>query len=168
MPRPALKTASPYQSARANRFPYWFARISRALSRHVAAYAGRELGLNLAEFRILLILCEVRSASVKDIAADAALDKAQVTRTVAALVDRGLAVQAIETRDRRLRIVKASAAGRKLLQPMDEFMKKRQLRLESKLASDEVKTLWSVLPRLLAEAEQMCIEEMLIARRTRR
>src|SRR5215831_12786504 len=119
------------------RFGYRFAIISRALAQHTLLYVGREFGLNLAEFRILTELAERESASIKDIAAPTALDKAHVTRALASLVGRGLATQVVDSADRRLRLVKLTAAGRTIIAAAQPFWVERQMRLEKCLTTSE-------------------------------
>ncbi len=59
-------------------------------------HVGREYGLNLAEYRIMTVLANRKSPSIKDIAAHTDLDKAHVTRALAGLVERGIADQRVD------------------------------------------------------------------------
>jgi DNA-binding MarR family transcriptional regulator len=146
-------------ATRAGWFALWFAEISRALSQQMLHYARRELGLNLAEYRTLSVLAEWRSASVKDIAAGTQLDKAQITRAVANLTRRRIVVHAVDGRDRRLRVVKLTAAGRALAAKSLPFAVARQKRMERALTPTENRTLWKVLAVLSDEAHAMLAEE---------
>jgi DNA-binding MarR family transcriptional regulator len=146
-------------AARAGWFALWFAEISRALAQQMVLYARRELGLNLAEYRALGMLAECRSASVKDIAAGTQLDKAQITRAVANLTRRRLVLSAVDGRDRRLREVKLTPAGRALAARSLPFAIARQKRLEQVLAPAERRMLWKVLAVLSGEANAMLVEE---------
>ena len=53
MAKAATAQAAVPQHRRDRRFPYWFARISRALSQHLLLHVQASFGLNLAEYRIL-------------------------------------------------------------------------------------------------------------------
>ena len=66
--------------------------IAHTLAQHMLLEIDREFGLNLAEYRVLSVLAERRSPSIKDIAAYTQLDKAHVTRALSDLVRRGLVV----------------------------------------------------------------------------
>lgn len=155
----ASKRVRPSAAVRAGRFSVWFGRISRALSQQMLAYSRRELGLNLAEYRALSMLAECRSASIKDIAAGTELDKAQITRAVADLRQRGLVIHTVDGRDRRLRVVRLTPAGRTLVAKSVPFAIERQARMENVLSQAELQTLWKALGTLLEEVQTMAIEE---------
>jgi DNA-binding MarR family transcriptional regulator len=137
----------------------WFAQISRALAQHMLLYAKRELGLNLAQYRTLSMLAECRSASIRDIALGAELDKAQVTRAIADLTRRGLVIHTIDGRDRRLRVVKLTVSGRALVAKSLPFAIGRQRRMEQSLSAAELRTFWKALAVLRDEAQAMLTEE---------
>jgi DNA-binding MarR family transcriptional regulator len=141
------------------RFGYRFTILSRALAQHMLLYVGREFGLNLAEFRILSVLADRDSTSIKDIAAPTSLDKAHVTRALANLMERGLATQVIDPGDRRLRVVKLTVAGRETITGTLPFSLERQKRLEGCLTAAELRLLWKALSVLSDEAERMLAEE---------
>jgi DNA-binding MarR family transcriptional regulator len=97
--------------------------------------------------------------TMQDRAVEALVDKAQVTRAVARLTARGLVVQVVDGRDRRLRIVTLTRAGRALLVATAPFVANRQRRLESRLTAAERRTAWKLLRVLAGEAELMLSEE---------
>jgi DNA-binding MarR family transcriptional regulator len=163
-----LPTVAGTPKARDQRFPYWFARISRALSQHLLLHVEANFGLNLAEFRILNTLADLDSTSIRDIAADASLDKAQVTRAVADLTSRGLVVQVVDGRDRRLRVVTLTPAGRALIESTLPFVTARQRRLEQRLTVAERRVLWKALTILCEEAEGILKTEVRVRQRRRR
>lgn len=153
---------------RSGRFSVWFSLISRMLSQQMLVYVRREFGLNLAEYRILTVLGENRSASIKDIAAGTQFDKAQVVRAVASLTRRGLATHAVDGRDRRLRAVKLTPAGRSMLARTLPFTTGRQKRLERALTAAELRTLWKALAVLLEQAQVMLDEELKVPGKRKR
>ena len=159
MAAPASLRVLPTAVTRSGRFSVWLARISRALSQQTVLYARRELGLNLAEYRTLSMLSECRSASIRDIAAEVDLDKAQITRAVAHLTRYKLAIHTVDGRDRRLRVVKLTPAGRALITKSVRFAIERQTRMERALAAAELRALWKALAVLLGEAQAMLAEE---------
>lgn len=151
----AATLAPPPQHRRDRRFPYWFARISRALSQHLLLHVEASFGLNLAEYRILDALADLDQTSIRDIAAEASLDKGQTTRAVADLTARGLVMQMVDGRDRRLRVVKLTRAGRASIAATVPFVTARQRRLEHRLTASERRALWKALTALADEAELM-------------
>ena len=65
------------------RFSYRFNTIgSMRSAQHMLLHVDRKFGLNLAEYRILSILADRKTPSIKDIAAHTQLDKAHVTRAL--------------------------------------------------------------------------------------
>lgn len=161
MARPAAAAdRAPAPRRRDRRFPYWFARISRALSQQLLQHVQANFALNLAEYRVLSTLADLRTSSIRDIAADALLDKAQVTRAIAALTARGLVIQVVDGRDRRLREVKLTPAGRKLIDRTLPFVTARQQRLAQQLSPGERRALWTALKALSEEAERMLGAEL--------
>jgi len=152
---------------RAGRFAMWFSLISRALSQQMLLYARRELGLNLAEYRIVSALAECRVASIRELAVAAQLDKAQITRAVAGLTKRGLVLHAIDGGDRRLRVVKLTPGGQALAARSVPFAIERQRRMERALRPAELRAVWKALPILLEETQAMLAEEVRPPRRNR-
>jgi DNA-binding MarR family transcriptional regulator len=150
--------APPTAVARDGRFSVWFGRTSRTLAQQMVLYARRELGLNLAEYRTLDVLAECGSASIKDIATGADLDKSQITRAVADLTKRGLVIHAVDGRDRRLRAVKLTRAGSALVAKSIPFSVERQRRLEQALSPAELRILWKALAIVFDEARAMLSE----------
>jgi DNA-binding MarR family transcriptional regulator len=153
---------------RAGRFSKWFGQISRALSQQMVLYARREAGLNLAEYRALAMLAESRSASIRDIAAEVDLDKAQVTRAVAGLTRRGLTIHMVDGRDRRLRVVRLTPAGRAVIAGTLAFSVARQRRLEQTLTAAELRVMWKALAAIHREAQAMLANEAAIRPHSRR
>ena len=159
MPKIAPATRPMPQLPVDRRFGYRFNMIGRALAQHMLLHVERKFGLNLAEYRILSILADRESPSIKDIAAHAQLDKAHVTRTLVDLVGRGLVTQVVDEQDRRLRVVKLTRAGRTIVTETLPISIERQERLERRLTAAELRVLWKALSVVLEEAEQMLAEE---------
>ena len=156
--RPAVKPDAP-GATRAGRFAMWFSLVSRALSQQMLLYARRELGLNLAEYRVLSVLGEQRAASIRELAIGAQFDKAQITRAVASLTRRGYAIHTVDGRDRRLRVVKLTPAGQALHARSVPFAIARQKRMERTLSAAELRVLWKALAVLHDETQVMLAEE---------
>jgi len=165
MPRSISRRSTPRSTEtlrhlrRDSRFPYWFARVTRALSQHMLLFVEERFGLNLAEYRILNTVAELRATSIREIAADAHLDKAQVSRALAALTARGLVVQVVDGADRRLRVVKLTPAGKALIAETLPFVRARQQKLEQSLSETERQALWKALAKISNEAEKLLAQE---------
>ena len=153
-PNNSLRLAAPMQ----RRFGYRFSMVSAALAQHMLRYVQREHGLNIAEYRVMTNLVAFDAPSTRDIAKHSQLDKAHVTRALAALIERGLASQVVDVHDRRLRVVRLTAAGRAVMNAIEPFVTKRQERLESCLAPNELRVLDKALSLLSAESERLLAE----------
>lgn len=141
------------------RFGYRFHMISRALGQHMLTHVSREYGLNIAEYRVMTVLANRQSPSIKDIAAHTDLDKAHVTRALASLGRRGFASQKIDPRDRRLREVRLTPAGSAVIDELEDYVVARQKRLERKLTRAELDTLWKAMALLSDEIARMHAED---------
>jgi DNA-binding MarR family transcriptional regulator len=141
------------------RFGYRFSLLSRALGQQMLLYVEREFGLGLAEYRILTVLEDSESPSIKEIATKSQIDKAQVTRCMTTLAKRGLVTQTVDAQDRRLRSITLTKAGRSLLASMLPFNKERNERLERSVTKSDLDILWKVLDRFDREVEAMLNEQ---------
>jgi DNA-binding MarR family transcriptional regulator len=142
------------------RFGYRFNRIANALAQQALLHARREFGLNLAEYRIISILSLADAFSIREIAEHAQLDKAHATRALTDLMDRGLVTRVIDPQDRRLRVVRLTAAGQAVANASMPFTLERQTRLEECLTAGDLRVFDKALSLMTVEAEQMLAEEL--------
>jgi DNA-binding MarR family transcriptional regulator len=149
------------------RFSYRFNTIAHALAQHMLLQIDRKFGLNLAEYRILTVLADRKSPSIRDIAAHTQLDKAHVTRALTDLIGRGLVSQIVDKRDRRLRVVKLTRAGQAIITATLPIATARQERLERRLTASELRVLWKALAVLTEESALMLSEVERGSRRRR-
>jgi DNA-binding MarR family transcriptional regulator len=168
MPKPSQASPKGQTVPLHQRFGYRFNMIGAALGQHTLLHVQREFGLNLAEYRIMNSLATFDSPSIKDIARNSQLDKAHVTRSLARLIKRGLVTQIVDQRDRRLRVVGLTAAGRQIAAAFGPFQDERQKRLERRLKASELRIFWKAMAALSDEAEQMLDDEMQLGGRRRR
>jgi DNA-binding MarR family transcriptional regulator len=166
MPKPASAPGS--RLPLEQRFGYRVGMITRVLSQHMLLYVTREQGLNLAEYRIMTVLAHQKAPSIRDIAANTQFDKAHVTRALTELAARGLVKQAVDRKDRRLRVVELTRAGRAKIAATVPFVIERQRRLEGRFTAHELRALWRALDVLQEEAERMLAEEQGRGARPRR
>jgi DNA-binding MarR family transcriptional regulator len=160
MKKTASKISSQSTVPLDRRFGYRFSMLGRALGQQMLLFVEREFGLSLAEYRILAVLEGSKSPSIKQIAKQSQIDKAQVTRCTSALVQRGLLKQTVDARDRRLRSISLTQAGRGLLATMRPFTNERHKRLERCATRSELEIFLKVLARFEREVENMVVEQM--------
>ena len=142
------------------RFGYRFNRIADALAQQTLLYARRELGLNLAEYRVISVIWQSDALSIREIAEHSQLDKAHASRALTDLIDRGLATRIVDAQDRRLRVVRLTPVGRSIANATVPFTRERQERLEACVSAAELRVFDKVLALMTAEAKRMLAEEM--------
>ena len=167
MPKANSESHPALQLPQDRRFSYRFNVIAHTLAQHMLLQIDREFGLNLAEYRILTVLAERKSPSIKDIAAYTQLDKAHVTRALADLIRRGLVTQIVDKQDRRLRVVKLTRAGQAMITATLPIAIERQQRLERRLTASELRVMWKALAVLTEESALMLSEVERGSRRRR-
>lgn len=158
-----VRSSSPNAAQRVpfeKRFGYRFNRIADALAQQARVYVRREFGLNLAEYRIISVLSESDALSIREIAEHTQLDKAHATRALTDLMGRGLVTRVIDEQDRRLRVVRLTPAGRKIVEATKPFTIERQSRLEQCLGAADLRVFDKALTLMTAEAERMLGEEI--------
>ncbi|MGH6676348.1 MAG: MarR family winged helix-turn-helix transcriptional regulator [Xanthobacteraceae bacterium] len=160
MKKEASKTSSQSTVPLDRRFGYRFSMLGRALGQQMLLFVEREFGLSLAEYRIVAVLENSETPSIKQIAKQSQIDKAQVTRCTSALVRKGLLKQTVDRRDRRLRSITLTRAGRALLATMRPFTNERHERLERCVTKSELEIFLYVLKRVEQEVEDMVTEQM--------
>ncbi len=94
--------------------PYRLSVLSNTVSDAIAELYRTRFGLTMTEWRCVAILYRFAPVSAREVAARGAMDKVQVSRAIAALTKRGLALQATDRTDRRRSKLALSAAGRRL------------------------------------------------------
>lgn len=112
------------------------------------------------------MLAETNIASIREIAQGAELDKAQVTRAVAGLSERGLVLRSVDRGDRRLRVVKITPKAQSLIAKSIPFSIERQRRMERSLTDDDIQTFWKVLAILREESQAMLEEQEQLVRKS--
>jgi DNA-binding MarR family transcriptional regulator len=111
--------------------PYRLSVASNLVSRLFARRYAEEFGLTIAEWRVLAVVGADGVATASDVRARTGMDKAKVSRAVAALLDRRLLRRAAQRGDRRLDPLALTPAGRTVF----ESIVPRARALEAELAA---------------------------------
>lgn len=107
---------------------------------------GRDL--NLTSYRILNVVDTFDAISISDLSRFAALDRAQISRTAADLVRRGLVEYASDPHSRRKKLVRLTDQGLALIEDIRPDFVERNRRLEEQLGPDDLQALWKGLTKL--------------------
>jgi DNA-binding MarR family transcriptional regulator len=110
-------------------------------------------GLSRSEWRVVAHLSQQPSVSVREIAAQAELDKSKVSRAVSRLETQGYVTKESSPADRRLVVLALTEKGRQMVATLTPIAEAYQQEVLSDLASD-ADGFRSALKRLMAEPGQ--------------
>ncbi len=94
--------------------PYRLSVATNRISRAFAARYSREFGISIPEWRVMAVLGEMAPVSSNEVAEATAMDKAKVSRAVAALLHKALIAKAPHPDDQRLLRLSLTPEGAKV------------------------------------------------------
>lgn len=110
-------------------------------------------GLGVGEARCLAAIGQFAPLSVKDLAAQANLDKAQASRAAQMLVDRALVLKSASETDARGVVLTLTRTGRPLWKRVMRLIEQRNTDVFGCLSKAEQRQLEAMIDRLIAHAE---------------
>jgi DNA-binding MarR family transcriptional regulator len=125
--------------------PYRLAYISERVSRRLSVEYGRSHDLSVAEWRVLVNLQWLGTASVRDIQVVTNLEKSRVSRAIARLERAGLVGKETSPKDARLIAVALTPAGAKALGAILPVATEIEQRLLEGLSDDQTRTFFDVV-----------------------
>ena len=129
-------------------FPY---RLSVLINRVRSALAGRyaeEFSMSAAEWRVMAALGCSDGLSAREVCIQTAMDKVQVSRAVANLVNRGRLVRRTDAEDGRVTRLALSADGRTVYEEIVPRAQDFETRLMASLTVEELEALDVILAKL--------------------
>jgi DNA-binding MarR family transcriptional regulator len=132
--------------------PYRLSVLSNTVSDAIARLYRDRFGLTIAEWRCMAVLGRFAPVPARDVARATAMDKVQVSRAIAALRKRGLALQATDTQDRRRSKLALSAAGRRMHDEIVPLARDAEAKLLADLPPSDRAHLGALLARLQTAA----------------
>ena len=131
------------------------------IQRHVTKPMLETMALSVPEWRLLAFLHENGRSVAGEIASRTWMDKAQISRVLEALVERGLVRREADPLHRQRQLVELTAKGRRLHAHAFEATRRLQSELLLALSPTERKGLFGALTKLraLAEAAGCAAEE---------
>ena len=129
--------------------------LQAAARRPVVRLCEAEFGITRREWRMLAQLADSESMPSSALAERAALDRAQTSRAVSALVQKGLVVRTPRPGNRREGLLHLTERGRALYAALLPRVAAINQELLSVLSETEVATLDALVQRLRAQAERM-------------
>jgi DNA-binding MarR family transcriptional regulator len=131
---------------------YLIGAISNILSIGGSRLYRRAYNIGLTEWRLMWVLAIAPRITAQGASQIMGLDKAAVSRAVAALESRELARVTPDPSDSRQRIIELSEAGRELHGRIMIISKERERRLLAPFTKDEIRVLTGLLRRMHANA----------------
>jgi DNA-binding MarR family transcriptional regulator len=138
-----------------NALPYAIHRFSTALDRAKDQAFERDLGLSSADWRVLVSIGAYAPLSTKELSDRCQIDKSTVSRTTAALVQRGFVARKIDATDQRLVVLRLSSRGRALCDNVVRSIRKWDDLLLEVLSERQLSVLRTVLTQLPRRLEQL-------------
>lgn len=129
--------------------------LQAAARRPVVRLCEAQFGITRREWRMLAQLADSESMASSALAERAALDRAQTSRAVSALVQKGLVARTPRPGNRREVLLHLTERGRALYAALLPRVAAINQELLSVLSETEVATLDALVQRLRAQAERM-------------
>jgi DNA-binding MarR family transcriptional regulator len=132
--------------------PYRLSVLSNTVSDAIAGLYRKRFGLTIAEWRCMAVLGSFAPLSANEVAARTAMDKVQVSRAVASLLQKRFALQATDRQDRRRSKLALSAAGGRVYARIVPLAQAAEAELLAVLSPRERKAFSAMLDKLVAHA----------------
>ncbi len=158
MPRPAARSLDTPLLIH-DLLSYRLGRAANLVSRSAALRYRREFDVSLGEWRALALLAADAPLSLNDLARAAGLDKAQMSRVVAGLIQRDLVLRQMSERGGRMVELSLTRAGARLYRGLIAAAGERDAAFRACLTAQEMAVLESALKKLAAEARRMSLDE---------
>ena len=131
---------------------YRLSMLARVLDRTVEVARKQDIKTGLTEKRLLSYLCANPPTTLRAIARSMCLDKAQISRAAAALVQMGMASRESDSSDRRSATFGATREGREYYGQRLDIARGGQREILQQLNAEEYRVLSGVIDKLLAYA----------------
>jgi DNA-binding MarR family transcriptional regulator len=157
MPDPVRHTAPDHPAGEKtikDLLSYRIHRLANALSRGAALRYRRDFDVSLMEWRIIALLGDFAPMTLKELARESGLDKSLASRSVAALVERGLVLREIGRQDAREVALRLSRSGQRLHRDLMRAALERDAAFAACLMEEERVILDRAIQRLEAEARR--------------
>ena len=129
-------------------FTYKLVRLMQKLNAHATRYLQADAGVTLVQWRVIMLLGTLKTATQSEIVRLADIDKGLLSRQIKILVADGLVRTTQDRRDQRLHHLALSDAGLSLYNKMLPKMQARQQMLRDALTTEEHATVLQVIGKL--------------------
>ncbi|MEC9432430.1 MAG: MarR family transcriptional regulator [Pseudomonadota bacterium] len=133
--------------------PFRLARLAAKTTAAVAQVYGEKFGLSRDEWRVLAAAGEAEDQPTRAIAEQTGLDKVAISRAASSLEDRGLIQRWEDRRDRRIKMVRLTREGGRVLSDIERLAQAREAYLLDGLTENERQVLETIIEKLSERAE---------------
>ena len=131
-----------------------FSHTSNALRRAITVPYAEQFGLSVSEWRMLSVLAHTGSLPFPRLVAESAADKAQVSRTLSTLTERGLVSVEVPPAGRKGMVCHMAPKGKALYEKVMPHAQRTQAAMILTLEPEVRRTLYAVLKQLQAQCEE--------------
>jgi DNA-binding MarR family transcriptional regulator len=142
-----------------NLLAYQVTSTADALRRSAAMRMRREHDVSLSQVRTLALIERLQPVRLRDVAADAGADKAQISRVVSSLVGRGYVSRRVLAGDARSAHLELTTEGRDKVTSLYRSLQERDGALKIGFQPGEVEQFQALLARLRKTADQLAADE---------
>lgn len=123
-------------------------RLNARLNAQAARLLKETVDISLTQWRVFVLMDALGDMTASDMVRHTAFDKAQISRTIAEMVRRGLVVSAPHSTDQRSHMISFTADGRRLFELARPVMRQRQNRLTGAMTQAELDVLHAAFDKM--------------------
>lgn len=138
-----------------NFLPYQLSVLTNKISTGIAKFYRDQYGINVPEWRVLVILSETNHQTAKDLANHSQMDKVKISRTMKALEIKGLIIERTCKQDARARRYNLTINGRQLINEVKPKALAFENELIKSLKEDEIKLFQSCIDTLNQQVDKI-------------
>ncbi len=133
-------------------FPYRLAVLSTKISKGFAEVYGKEFGISLAEWRVIVHLAMAGKVSVREIYQRVDMDKSKVSRAASRLEAAGVILKKVNAQDKRLVELSLTPKGKRMMDRLAPMARDYEAQVLAVLSPEQRAALEGIFDTLL-EAE---------------
>lgn len=134
---------------------YRISHLSNTISRAVSNELDRDYGIALTDYRILTVIAQNDSVSIKEITTLTRIDKGWISRSVNNLLKQGLLIKTPDDNDARKINLFLTDKGKQLQKTIYKGSIRRQEILLDKFTTGEKAMLFELLDQLMINSEKL-------------
>ncbi|MCF6288855.1 MAG: MarR family winged helix-turn-helix transcriptional regulator [Proteobacteria bacterium] len=138
-----------------NFIPYKLSVLSNKISKGIAKFYKDQYGINISEWRVLVILSASKHNTAKELIILSQMDKVRVSRTMKSLLVKGLIIEKICKTDGRARRYNLTSNGRKLINEVTPKAIAFEKKLLAQLNAKEIKKFQNTIDILNKQVDEI-------------